>query len=469
MITVGSLAAVGLGGTASAGRKPKKQPPREWDERILEYAEFVEDERDLEFDHPVEVEFLTDRKFEKLLRDDSKTTKEERELEEQIGGEFLALGLIGEGIDFSEASEDLAVEGTVGFYDPLTEELVVRGKNLKSVNARITVVHELTHALQDQHFDLDELYDETKSGSESYALDFLVEGDATAVETAYLEQLSEEEQEDYFGEIEEFTEAEDLPEDAPYALDIFASAPYVLGESYVYALPGETEGRNRAFRHPPKTEELLVDPLALEERQRAKKVPRAKVEDGEKKAYDPEQFGVITLYLMLATRIDVRTALAAVTGWGGDSYVGFKADDKVCVRINITGDTATDTDELEAALIAWQATMPAGAVEVQRKKAVITTTACEAEGVTAPTVEKFDSIFYGVLGQRIYVVLDLVNIGLDLEDALCVGDWVSTDPAVIAAFDLAFLEDREPTEADYAILDQAYLDASEPCGVEPLQ
>jgi hypothetical protein len=454
------------GGSALAAKKP----PKLWDPRVLPLAEFVEEERDLEFKHPVEVQFASVKRFKNLLRDDSKPTKKEQDFDEQIGGELLALGLVSEGVDFGQATEDLTVEGTLGFYDSETEELVVRGKSLKSVDLRVTVVHELTHALQDQHFNLDKLYDRTSSGSEGLALDFLVEGDATFIEDSYLESLSQKERDQYYGEISDFLEEAEIPEDAPYALDVFAGAPYVLGAPFVYALDpeGGTKGRNRAFRHPPKTEEVLIDPLAFYERQRAKKVPKARVEDGEKKAYDAEQFGVLTLYLMLATRIDLRAALEAVTGWGGDSYLGFQENGDACVRINITGDTRTDTDELEAALVEWQATMPEGAADVVRSKAVIAVTACEAPGITAPSMERFDSAFYNVLGQRIYVVLDLVqNGGLSLEDARCAGDLVSTDPKVVAAYDQAVAENREPTDEDYVVINRAYLDAYDACGLEP--
>jgi len=467
LVTAIACACAGLGGSAFAAKKPKK--PR-WDPRVLEFANFVEDERGLAFEHPVEVQFLSAKKFKNLLRDDSKPTKKEQEFEDQIGGELLALGLVSEGLDFGQASEDLTVEGTLGFYDSETEELVVRGTSLESVDVRVTVVHELTHALQDQHFNLDKLYDGATEGSEALALEVLVEGDATTIEDAYIESLSKKDRDRYYGEISDFLEGSELPEDAPHALDVFSSAPYVLGEAYVYALDpdGDTNGRDRAFRHPPKTEEVLIDPLALRQRQRAKKVPTAKVEEGEKKAYDAEQFGVLTLYLMLATRIDIRAALEAVTGWGGDSYLGFKENGDACVRINITGDTETDTDELEAALIEWQETMPEGAADVGRSEDVVTVTACEASGITAPSTERFDSAFYTVLGQRIYFVLDLMqNGGLDLDDALCAGDFVSTDPNVVAAFDQAVAENREPTDDDYVVINRAYLDAYDACGLEP--
>jgi hypothetical protein len=167
----------------------------------------------------------------------------------------------------------------------------------------------------------------------------------------------------------------------------------------------------------------------------------------------------------MATRIDVRTALAAVTGWGGDRYVGFEKGRDACIRANVTGDTATDTDELEGALTAWKATMPEDAVEVSRSGDVVTFTSCEVEGVTEPTVERFDSAFYNVLAGRIPVVLDVASDGTPLGTALCIGDLVSTHPEVVALFDRLFAEVREPTDEDFAVLDDAYNEAFPACGI----
>lgn len=467
---VGLLAALVTASVAPAAVAGKRRTePLDWNERIRPFAEFVEEHRGLSFDHPVRVRFLSDRKLEKELRSEGgERSKDARELEEQLAGELLALGLVSEQIDLGQASQDLAADDVVGFYDPSTEELVVRDQGSGSIDAEVTIVHELTHALQDQHFDLDRLYRGVGSGSESLALDFLIEGDATVVENEYVESLSAREQDRYFGEVEDFS-TEPLPEGVPYVLDILSAAPYYLGASYVYALDpdGGTGGRDAAFRHPPETEEVLLDPVALAQEQKAKRVPKPVLESGEQRVYPPEQFGVLTLYLMLATRLDARTALAAATGWGGDSYVGFSEAGRHCLRGNVTGDRNRDTDELEAALTRWADTMPTGAAEIERHGDVVTFTACAVEGVTEPTVERFDSVFYNVLGGRIYTVLDLASAGVRLEDARCAGDRVSTDPVVIAIYDATISEGRDLTDDEQARLDEAYLDGFAACGLPP--
>src|SRR3546814_7300245 len=60
-----------------------------------------------------------------------------------------------------------------------------------------TLVHELTHALQDQHFDLGKKFDELdndKEGTAAAVYRGLVEGDASRIETAYVASLPTDEQ-----------------------------------------------------------------------------------------------------------------------------------------------------------------------------------------------------------------------------------------------------------------------------------
>ena len=76
----------------------------------------------------------------------------------------------------------------------------MRGTDLTDVDVRITLVHELTHALQDQRFDLTKLDDTVETEGEDFALTALVEGDATSVEDDYLFSLPQAEQDAYFAE-----------------------------------------------------------------------------------------------------------------------------------------------------------------------------------------------------------------------------------------------------------------------------
>ena len=174
-------------------------PPTRWDSRILELVRFVEKSRGLEFEHPIPVEFLADAAFEKeVVSDDNDLTKADRALGRRYSGDLRALSLVGPDFDFNAASNALDAQGIVGFYDQDTKKMVIRGQDLDDTDVRVTVVHELTHALQDQHFGLTRLQDATKSSGEDLALTTLVEGDAVWVEEDYVATLPQAEQDEYY-------------------------------------------------------------------------------------------------------------------------------------------------------------------------------------------------------------------------------------------------------------------------------
>ncbi len=464
---VPAVAFAAPGADADDQKDTKVKPaPKAWDERVAPYVALVEGARGLKFDHPVPVKFLDDAAFEKALRTaEQSMTKEERARERQVAGELLALGLTAQEIDPRQAAEDLADYGVAGFYDSETEELFVRGNDTSDILVRTTIVHELTHALQDQHFDLDALHDDTKDASEEFALVALVEGDATAVQTAYLDSLPPDEQAAFRAAVGEVL-AQPLPEGVPYALQTLSTAAYGIGAGYVEALDpeGGTAGRDQAFTQPPVSEELLVDPLALAQHQPPVAVPAPTLEKGEKKAYGPEPLGVVTIFAMLATRLDPRVALEAVTGWGGDQYVSFRRDGDVCIRANVTGDSPDDTAQLETALTAWSQALPTGAVAISRAADIVTFTACQTDGVTEPTDESWDRAFSGVLASRVFNFQDAVEAGFEPGAARCSADLVITDPQVFTILQAATDQNREPNPDELTVLQDVTTRAAEACG-----
>ena len=63
IVAVGLVAVAGLAGAALVVTSGGADHPDEWDGRVEDLAAFVEDERGLEFDHPVTVEFLSEDEY----------------------------------------------------------------------------------------------------------------------------------------------------------------------------------------------------------------------------------------------------------------------------------------------------------------------------------------------------------------------------------------------------------------------
>ena len=63
-------------------------------------------------------------------------------------------------------------------YDPKTQLVTVRGKGEIDVATRVTLAHELTHALQDQHFDLANMHKVADEHHAETTARAVIEGDA---------------------------------------------------------------------------------------------------------------------------------------------------------------------------------------------------------------------------------------------------------------------------------------------------
>jgi hypothetical protein len=73
--------------------------------------------------------------------------------------------------------------------------------------------------------------------------------------------------------------------------------------------------------------------------------------DGE--VFDRGVVGEFGLVLVMEDDLSERDLLRAAAGWGGDRYVAWEKDGRVCVRATVVMDTTKDTEELRKALESW--------------------------------------------------------------------------------------------------------------------
>jgi hypothetical protein len=161
------------------------------DRAIQDAASFVEEARGLQFTEPVTVEALEVDAFVDRLGEEVDTDEEYLEYLDLLGDRLVALGLVSPDGDPVETYLSLLDGGVLGFYDPESGELVVRGTE-PSLFLQSVIVHELTHALDDQHFELDRPEVE-ENDEHSFGFTALVEGNARTVENLWKDQLTEEE------------------------------------------------------------------------------------------------------------------------------------------------------------------------------------------------------------------------------------------------------------------------------------
>ena len=253
--------------------------PKEWDSRLAPIATEVAKLRGLEFEHPVAAEFLDDAAFEKRVAiDKGKLSKSDKEDIERSQGQLRAVGLIGPDVDIVDAMSSLQASGVLAYYSPKTEKITVKGTSTDDVATRVTVAHELTHALQDQHFDLSKLEKAAEKAHGSTALRTLVEGDAVRIQDDYVDSLSSADQAAYNDEraatgatVRAEVDAKGVPE----SLSVLFEAPYDLGPSMLAAVIAEEQvaGIDALFEHPPVADAAFLTPATLLEH---RVLPRAR-------------------------------------------------------------------------------------------------------------------------------------------------------------------------------------------------
>jgi hypothetical protein len=322
---------------------------------------FVQEQRGLPFVRPVKVALLGDKAFVARLRGRPSTAAESTERATKIKTQervLKAYGLIGSDVDLGAIYDAFYTEAIAGFYDPKADDLVVRGDQLTPY-VRVVMVHELTHALQDQHFNVDRTELNKKDDESATALTALVEGDAVRIETLYFESRPQEEQKEI--EKEEMVAASRPDPTIPQSVLQLLYFPYLAGPPFTrdVVTKGGQPALDAAYVTPPTTSEQIIHADVFLQHQGPAVVEAPKPAG---KRIDQGVLGEFGLRLVLEV-VAGKARADAAQGWGGDRYVAWAKGDRACVRTAIAMDTRHDTDELRLAL---------GAYATERKGTTVT-------------------------------------------------------------------------------------------------
>ncbi|MGN6694048.1 MAG: hypothetical protein ACTHN0_07710 [Aquihabitans sp.] len=379
VLVASAIIAVGLiAGAVYFVAKGGRQYPSAWDDKSGPIAEWVSKDRELDFKHPVKVNFLTSEEYKARATEggDTDSAESKQYYADQVA-QLRALGFVTGDVDLAKANDTLSDSGTLAFYDPDTEQVYVRGTEL-TPGIRVTLAHELTHVLQDQHYDL-QRFDDLPSGKAT-VLRALAEGDATKVEDDYVaKKLSADEKKAYEKETTSSSDEAngELEGSVPPILTTIFASPYILGPrfvDYLYA-KDKWDGINGALQDPP-GEEAMFDPMTYETDAGKQQTVSIEAPQGTE-VIETDEFGPTTWFLLLASRIDQKEALKAVDGWAGDQYVVYRQDGKVCMNATIEGDTPEDEAELAKALGEWASKSPKGTAEVTNEGDAVQFHSCD--------------------------------------------------------------------------------------------
>jgi hypothetical protein len=314
---------------------------------VADISDFVAREEGEPFKHAVSVELLGEGDFQARLLDDF---DDDLDIIQQQQVLYTALGLIPPDLDLVESMKSLLGAGVVGFYDPETGALVVRGSGLTPY-VRTTIAHELTHALDDQYHDLDRPEYDDAQDEVAFGFSAIVEGNARRVEGAYKASLSDDEQFQADAEELQLSQGFDFGSIPPVLIQMLA-APYQLGQALVDRIVDDrgNEGLAAALADPPHTSEQVIDPDAYESGETAIDVPHPQPQGT---LVDEGVVGELLIQLLLAPAIGGDDARQAAEGWGGDWSVTWRDGDRSCAAVTIVGDDVIDTEELRQAFDHW--------------------------------------------------------------------------------------------------------------------
>jgi hypothetical protein len=331
---------------------------------IREVQRAVAELRGLQFRRRVPVTVETpDKLARRLLRVLDEETNE-TDVRRQ-GRAMELLGQLPRGTDLPKLLERLQAESVLGFYlpgkPPGKGGLYLRSSRGLDPYARITLAHELTHAVTDQHHDLtraDRLAAAGGREDELAAYTGLVEGDASLLMQRYAtERLTPQEQADAALAIAR--DGTPMRDAAPAALRETMLFPYQEGLRFVQTLyqRGGWPAVDRAYRDPPTTTEQLLHPeryLGTRDRPQPVAVPdlSGRLGGGWRPAADAS-FGEFNARLLLRGGSGAAGAAAAAEGWDGGRLRTFQRGGGTALVIRTVWDSRAEAAEFCRAMTTW--------------------------------------------------------------------------------------------------------------------
>jgi hypothetical protein len=281
------------------------------------------------------------------------------------------LGLIPADMDYSAFTLSLLAEQVGGYYDPEKKAFFIAGW-LPIEEQKPAMVHELTHALQDQYFDLNGMMErdrKAQNDDRSMAHQAIAEGDATAVMLDYMFQPMGKSFLDLPNLVAFMRTQMSLMNDqfevlkkAPAFLKEMLVFPYSYGTAFLqqlrahgepwsavnklYAdLPSSTE----QIMHPDKYAGARDNPVTVDMENPTARLGKGWLVESR------NVLGEFFLYLLLKSQLPEDVAQAASGGWGGDQMilVGEAGSNHKAVFVETVWDNQESADRFFTAVSNW--------------------------------------------------------------------------------------------------------------------
>jgi hypothetical protein len=323
---------------------------------IARVMEELEEIRGFGFERPVVADPVTQGEIAEGFSDYLDTALPE-EFYERRSLAWGTIGVVPPGTSLRDELFEYATTQVIGYYDTVTGELKFIGEQEPSPLERVTLAHELTHAIDDQRFGLEKLdmLGAACRDEEAQAALALVEGNATFFMLRWAQRfLTLEEQLELGTEAAQQTPP---PSDIPPFVSAMQEWPYVDGMTFVMSLEGQggLEAVDAAFTDLPVSTEQIIHP---ERYPNDVPVP-VDVSDlagslgAGWTALDVQGVGEAWLSLALDLRLDRVEARDAAAGWDGGIYRAWTNGEQAAVVLATEWDSEAEATEFAAAMALW--------------------------------------------------------------------------------------------------------------------
>lgn len=325
--------------------------------------------RGLEPKGPVQRGVKDKAEITRYLNERVKAEYSQGEIEKE-GKILRKLGLIPETMDYKAFIIRLLTEQVGGFYDSDKQTFFIASW-LSSEEQKPVMIHELTHALQDQHFDVEKIMKEDRSlqnDDRILAHQSVMEGDGMVVMLQYLLEPVKR----HFSQLLDLSsimQAQMLSmqmqfpvfKEAPAYLRETLLFPYGYGASflqYAWRKSPSWQAVNSLYSDlPASTEQIMHPEKYFGERDNPKS---ANAEDiaarmaPDWKIAGKNVLGEFTLGLFMSLQLTEERSRRAAAGWGGDQVLLLENDDgKNAVLIATVWDGAEDAGKFYSAMDEW--------------------------------------------------------------------------------------------------------------------
>jgi hypothetical protein len=267
------------------------------------------------------------------------TRMKETSSNEQQRAEELTLkmfGFIPQDFNLAKETVDLVSEQAAAFYDYNKKRLFILDSTAEGAEQRVALVHELAHALADQHHPLGKyLHKGSPDDDEATARQAVMEGQATWLTWAYVAKRNGGKAEVPQAMIDQLTKAAGVDGNE---FPVFNKAPLYLRESLVfpyneglrfqdavYRKLGRA-GFDAVFEHSPLSTQQIMHPDAYFDNRKPDdlKLPAARdlfdKQSRQFKALAEGSLGELDDSLLLRQYIDEKEAVDAASHWRGGAF-----------------------------------------------------------------------------------------------------------------------------------------------------